>query len=140
MAERAGPAAAVTSTGAIAPAALDRNATEAELLAAVVAAARIGGWLIYRTTDTRGSDPGFPDLVLVRGSELLAVELKSAWSWGRVTDGQRRWLAAIDGVVEVEARLVRPGGSAAALMARLARRRPDLDLAVEMAPGPDPMG
>lgn len=69
--------------------------TERDLQAAVVQVARMLGWLCYHTYDSRRSSEGFPDLVLVheRSGAILFVELKS--DHGRVTEDQRRWLAAL---------------------------------------------
>jgi hypothetical protein len=58
--------------------------------AKVVAAAKWLGWSVYHTHDSRRSEPGFPDLVLVRDDRLMFAELKSAT--GRVTKAQREWL------------------------------------------------
>lgn len=71
--------------------------TEAEFLAAVKELAAYSGWLCYHTHDSRRSDPGFPDLVLVRGGTLIFAELKS--KYGRVSAEQKVWLnelAALD--------------------------------------------
>lgn len=69
--------------------------TEAELLGAVREVARMYGWLCYHTHDSRRSEPGFPDLVLVhpRTGELLFAELKAAK--GRVSQAQQTWLDAL---------------------------------------------
>jgi hypothetical protein len=67
--------------------------TEKQLQDAVLAMARHLGWRCYHTYDSRRSDAGFPDLVLVRGRRLLVAELKR--------DGlgpgehQQRWLTAL---------------------------------------------
>ena len=42
----------------------------------VVDLARTLGWRVYHTYDSRRSQPGFPDLVLVR-ERILFLELKS---------------------------------------------------------------
>lgn len=69
--------------------------TEKELLQAVRDLARLRGWLVYHTHDSRRSEPGFPDLVCVhpRTGQLLHVELKTAT--GRVSVDQQRWLDAL---------------------------------------------
>lgn len=55
--------------------------------------ARSHGWLVYHTHDSRRSEPGFPDLVMVRDDEVIFVELKS--ETGRVSPSQRKWLDAL---------------------------------------------
>ena len=54
----------------------------------VVFYARSRGWRVYHTYDSRRSEPGFPDLVLVR-NEVLYRELKA--EKGRLTDAQKAW-------------------------------------------------
>lgn len=66
---------------------------EADLLAAVRALARDLGWLSYHTHDSRRSEPGFPDLVLVRDDRMLLVELKT--SQGRLSPAQVVWMRAL---------------------------------------------
>lgn len=70
---------------------LDAAMTEAQLQDTIVTAARLHGWASYHTRDSRGSDRGFPDLVLVHPRHgVYFAELKSAR--GRVTADQRAWL------------------------------------------------
>lgn len=52
------------------------------------AARTVSGW----KTPCQGDARGFPDLLLLRGPELLAVELKS--ERGKTTPEQDTWLAA----------------------------------------------
>ena len=83
--------------------------TEKELQANIVKLARLLGYLVYHTYDSRKSEPGFPDLVMVRWGDhrLIFAELKSAK--GKVTDPQRRWLEHLGLVcMEVEAYVWRP--------------------------------
>jgi len=77
--------------------------TEAQLLAAVLDLARVFGWRTahFRAamtahgwrTAVAGDGAGFPDLVLVRGSRVIAIELKS--DTGALTPEQRRWMDAL---------------------------------------------
>ena len=70
--------------------------TEAQLQAAVVQLAKVLGWMVYHTHDSRKSEPGFPDLVLVHPAKrrLLFYELKS--ENGYLTAAQREWLNALN--------------------------------------------
>ncbi len=67
--------------------------TEAQLQDAIIAMAKLFGWRVYHTHDSRHSASGFPDLVLVRGRELIFAELKS--EAGRLSPEQDAWLAAL---------------------------------------------
>ena len=71
-----------------------REPTEKALMQMIRGAAKLGGWLCYHTHDSRRSDPGFPDLVLVRPPDLLFVEVKA--HNGRVSPEQQAWLEAIN--------------------------------------------
>ena len=68
---------------------------EDDLQAAVIDLARMLGWLVYHTHDSRHSGKGFPDLVMChpRSGALLFAELKSVT--GRVTPEQDEWLRAL---------------------------------------------
>jgi hypothetical protein len=67
--------------------------TERELQNAVIELAGYLGWRTYHTHDSRRSNPGFPDLVLVR-DRLIFAELKSAK--GRLSPAQQFWLADLE--------------------------------------------
>lgn len=68
---------------------LTEKSEEAIFQAEVIQLARLLGWRYYHTYDSRGSVPGFPDLVLVRGVRLIFAELKvrgrqpkdEQWAW-----------------------------------------------------------
>ncbi len=64
--------------------------TERQLLDAVRDACRWSGLLCYHTFDSRRSERGFPDLVVLGTRGILWRELKT--ERGRVTPDQREWL------------------------------------------------
>ena len=64
-----------------------------EFMPAVVELAKTCGWRVYHTHDSRKSEAGFPDLVMVRDGTLVFVELKSRA--GIVTDEQHLWMLAL---------------------------------------------
>ena len=73
--------------------------TEAELQSSIIAAARDFGWLAYATYRSVRSEPGFPDLVLVRPPRVIFAEVKT--DQGRVRKARRnkarsRWLPGQD--------------------------------------------
>lgn len=49
----------------------------------------------YHTFDSRRSDTGFPDLVLVSAKRKRIVYLELKREQGRISDSQRDWLAAL---------------------------------------------
>ena len=55
-------------------------------------AAKQNGWEVYHTHDSRRSEPGFPDLVLVR-DRVLFRELKT--NTGRISPAQKHWGAVL---------------------------------------------
>lgn len=93
--------------------------TERQLQDAVLRLARLGGWLAYHTHDSRRSQPGFPDLVLIRPPDLLFVELKSAT--GVVTLAQEDWLLRLQNARHVRTRLWRPTDWTSGLIERTLR-------------------
>lgn len=70
---------------------------EDEWQAMVVAKARAFGWEVYHTLDSRGSESGFPDLVLARpplvehvfAGRVMYAELKA--EGGVQSDAQKKW-------------------------------------------------
>ena len=79
---------------------------ERDWQAMVTAAAQHLGYLAYHTHDARRSQPGYPDLCLVRGERLVFLELKT--EKGRVRPEQEIWLEMLAEVPGVGARVVRP--------------------------------
>lgn len=90
----------------MAPGRLKEHVTESAFQSWVRDTARACGWLAYHTNDSRRSDKGFPDLVLVKGSVLLAAELKT--DRGKLSDEQVVWLRRLNAVPGVVAFVWRP--------------------------------
>lgn len=81
--------------------------SEESLLAAIRKLARMTGFLTYHTRLSKGSEPGWPDLVLlsVRQRRLIVVELKRDGE--QPTPAQELWLGAL-AAVGVETGVWRP--------------------------------
>ena len=67
--------------------------SEREFRQAILNLCRYTGWRYYFSWTSIHSPAGFPDLVLVRGSELIAAELKS--ERGRLSPAQQSWIDAL---------------------------------------------
>ena len=67
-----------------------KRLTEKAFLQQVRDYARLRGWKMYHTCDSRCSEPGFPDLLLIRRGVLIVAELKSPA--GKTTPAQDAWL------------------------------------------------
>lgn len=80
--------------------------TEKAFQQQIIDLAKLRGWLVYHVFDSRRSNPGFPDLILIRGDTLQAFEVKT--EKGRVSADQEAWLDAFGGVVVIDAEVVRP--------------------------------
>jgi len=65
------------------------SVTEREFQTDVVKTARGCGWITYHTHDSRRSDKGFPDLVMVR-ERVVFAELKT--DRGTASAEQQEWL------------------------------------------------
>ena len=62
--------------------------TEKQFQTQIVMVAKANGWICYHAYDARRSEPGFPDLVLVR-DRVLYREIKT--NTGRVSPAQKNW-------------------------------------------------
>lgn len=65
-----------------------RGITEKAFQAQIIKIAKVFGWIVYHTYDSRKCEPGFPDLVLVR-DKILYREIKT--EKGRLTPAQKLW-------------------------------------------------
>lgn len=77
----------------------DSILTETQMQQSILGAARDLGWLAYATHRSDKSEPGFPDLVLVRPPRVIFAELKIVD--GRIRKGRwnktrTRWLPGQD--------------------------------------------
>ena len=66
--------------------------TEKEFQAAVVKHAKMVGWMVYHTWNSRHSPAGFPDLILLRHDRMVVAELKRGNE--KVGNDQMLWLTA----------------------------------------------
>jgi hypothetical protein len=67
--------------------------SEKEFQAQILQLARTLGWLCYHTFDSRRSQAGFPDLILIRGESVVFAEVKS--EQGQLRAEQSVWLDAL---------------------------------------------
>ena len=67
-----------------------RQINEKAFQTIVIATARECGWMVYHTYDSRKSEPGFPDLCMVKDGIVMFVELKT--DKGKATTAQRNWI------------------------------------------------
>ena len=79
---------------------------EKTLQEAVEALLRLCGWLYVHVYEMRRTNPGFPDILAIRGERCVAIELKSAR--GALTPAQADWLDRFRGVPGVEVYVFRP--------------------------------
>ena len=70
----------------------ERPITEKDFQGQVIRIAKVFGWKVYHTYDSRRSEPGYPDLCLVK-HKIMFRELKR--EKGRLTPAQKEWGEAI---------------------------------------------
>lgn len=70
--------------------------TEKVFMEQVIAYARLVGWKVYHPWISVRSEPGWPDVAMVRGGRLVVAELKSLT--GKLTPAQEEWLGALGAV------------------------------------------
>lgn len=86
---------------------------EGDLQKNVIKMARLLGWNVYHTFDSRKSEPGFPDLCMMHHElkRIIFAELKT--EKGKVTEAQEAWLNQLYDVAQesnnvVQVKLWRP--------------------------------
>jgi len=92
---------------------MDHLMTEKQLMQNVIDLARMLGCLTFHTYDSRRSEPGFPDLVIVgkrrvkgESPRVIFAELKS--QTGRLSHAQRLWIEALNQCRQAEVYVWRP--------------------------------
>jgi hypothetical protein len=96
-----------------------RQDTEKDLDRIIRELARLRGWwvedeelgmfsMVYHTHRSERSQPGFPDLVMVRAPRVLFVELKSDRKAAKLSRPQQIWLDQLGQCPGVECYLWRP--------------------------------
>ena len=97
---------------------LNQIETERQFTSAIRREAELADWeLIYHTHNSQRSDPGFPDLVLIRDKRLVFAELKydrgyEDWDIrtkrkATISTEQKRWLDGLSRVDGIEVYLWR---------------------------------
>lgn len=64
--------------------------TEKAFTQMVIDLAHYLGWMSYHTHDSRHSEPGFPDLCMIKDGRIVFAELKT--ETGKATPQQEHWL------------------------------------------------
>lgn len=85
---------------------LDDGAPEDAALAALIEAARFGGWLVSHNRDSRShqSDPGVPDLVCAHPRRgVVFIEAKTRAGWAGLVTTRPSWAAGSRTLNEVAA-------------------------------------
>ena len=80
--------------------------TEKDFQRQVLDLAKLYRWHAYHPMLSKWSEPGWPDLAMVRPPRLVFAELKS--ERGQTTSHQERWLALLGACPGVETYLWRP--------------------------------
>ena len=103
-------------------------------MAQVITYARLNGYLTYHTHRSDRSEPGYPDLTLVRASppDIVWVECKT--ERGRVSPAQQEWLDTLH-AAGADAYLWRPSDWDT-VVARLGRPRNNRRAHLAHDPGP----
>lgn len=101
-----------------------RDMSEATLQTNVLGLARILGFHRYHTHDSRRSNPGFPDLVLVHEKQARCIFAELKTERGRQSGPQRDWQRALTAVGYVEFYLWRPTAWLDGTITRILRERP----------------
>lgn len=78
--------------------------TEKSFMQLVVNYAKLKGYLVYHTYNSRKSEPGFPDLVLVKNGMVIFAELKLDNK--DLTEAQGKWITELEKCVTADCNVV----------------------------------
>ena len=81
--------------------------TEVAWQQTVIDLAELTGWYVYHNPDSRRSQPGFPDLCLIRAPRVVFLELKR--ETGRLSTVQREVIGHLEACPGVEVHVARGG-------------------------------
>ena len=79
---------------------------ESQFMLSIKLYAEALGWKYYHPYDSRKSNPGFPDVTIVRESRLIFAELKIGKN--KLSYYQKEWLVALKQVSNIEVYLWYP--------------------------------
>ena len=84
--------------------------SEKEFLSTVLEYSETQGWQVYHVFEAkiyaRRTSKGFPDLVLLRGDQLIFAELKS--EKGPASPAQNEWLTGLAEIAGIQVHVWRP--------------------------------
>jgi hypothetical protein len=87
----------------------------------VVTYAKYAGWdLVYHTHDSRRSEAGFPDLVMVRAADKRVIYRELKTETGKLTRAQKAWIDTLQ-AAGADADVWRPRDLHGRIPAELAR-------------------
>ncbi len=86
---------------------VDAAQKEAKYQQQILDLARTLGWRCYHTWDSQHSEGGFPDIIAIRGPQLLALEIKGAKAKEPPLE-QKGWINAFGQVRYVSADFIYP--------------------------------
>ena len=88
---------------------MDAELSEKDWQQQIINCAEQNGWLVYHTRDSRGSNKGFLDLVLVKPPRVIFWECKTEdEKKSKPTEEQKLWIRKLKLCRAVYADIVRP--------------------------------
>jgi hypothetical protein len=82
--------------------------SEAAFQQQIIDLARLTGHQVFHTYDSRRSEPGFPDLVIVKATLRRPIFAEIKTEWGKLSDHQELWKAILETIPGADYRLWRP--------------------------------